>query len=72
MVNEIASSVNECRPRALALLIDTSVTRIVIEHQDRHTCFAFHSLDMLLAAQAWPVEIVNLAKNETTEDRIAD
>jgi len=27
---------------------------------------------MLLAAQAWPVEIVNLAKNQTTEDRIAD
>jgi len=34
--------------------------------------FGFHSLDMLLAAQAWPVEIVNLAKNQTTEDRIAD
>jgi predicted site-specific integrase-resolvase len=41
VVKEIASGVNDSRPKLLALLQDTSVTRIVVEHRDRLTRFGF-------------------------------
>ena len=39
VVKEIASSVNESRPKLLSLLKDTSITRIVVEHKDRASRF---------------------------------
>jgi putative resolvase len=42
VVKEIASGVNDSRPKLLTLLEDTSVTRIVVEHRDRLTRFGFH------------------------------
>lgn len=36
---EVASGVNDSRPKLLSLLKDTSITRIVVEHQDRLTRF---------------------------------
>jgi predicted site-specific integrase-resolvase len=47
VVKEIASGVNESRPKLLSLLKDTGVTRIVIEHKDRLTRFGFHYLETL-------------------------
>jgi putative resolvase len=44
MVKEVASGVNDSRPKLLALLYAMSVTRIVVEHRDRLTCFGFHYL----------------------------
>jgi putative resolvase len=44
VVEEIASGVNDSRPKLLALLKDTSVTRIVVEHRARLTRFGFHYL----------------------------
>jgi putative resolvase len=70
-VKEIASGVNDNRPKLLALLKDTSVTRIVVEHRDRLTRFGFHYLEALLQAQGRPIEVVNLAQNDK-EDLIAD
>jgi putative resolvase len=42
VVKEIASGANDSRPKLLALLKDTSVTRIVVEHRDRLTRFGLH------------------------------
>src|SRR5215813_4160983 len=39
IVKEVASGLNESRPKLLALLKDTSVTRIVVEQRDRLTRF---------------------------------
>jgi hypothetical protein len=58
--------------RCSGLLIDTSVTRMVVEYRDRLTRFGSQSLDTLRAAQVRQVEIVTLAKNKTTEDRRPD
>jgi putative resolvase len=71
VVKEIASGANDSRPKLLALLKDTSVTRIVVEHRDRLTRFGFHYLEALLAAQARQIEVVNLAENDK-EDLVAD
>lgn len=71
VVKEIASGVNDSRPKLLALLKDTSVTRIVVEHRDRLTRFGFHYLETLLEVQGRTVEVVNVAENDK-EDLIAD
>jgi predicted site-specific integrase-resolvase len=48
VVKEIASGVNDSRPKLLSLLKDTSITCIVVEHKDRLTRFGFHYLETLL------------------------
>ncbi len=71
VVKEIASGASESRPKLLALLKDTAMTRIVVEHRDRLTHFGFYYLQTLLEAQGRQVEVVNLAENDK-EDLIAD
>jgi putative resolvase len=71
VVKEIASGVKDSRPKLLALLKDTSITRIVVKHRDRLTRFGFHYLETLLEAQGRTIEVVNVAENDK-EDLIAD
>jgi len=71
VVKEIASGVNDSRPKLLALLEDQSITLIVVEHKDRLTRFGFRSLETLLRGQGRALEVVNEAGNET-EDLMAD
>ena len=71
VVQEIASGVNDSRPKLLALLEDQASTLIVVEHQDRLTRFGFRYLDTLLKGQGRALEVVNEAGNET-EDLMAD
>ncbi len=71
VIKEIASGVNDSRPKLLSLLKDTSITRIVVEHKDRLTRFGFHYLETLLETTGRQIEIVNVAENDK-EDLIAD
>ena len=71
IVKEIASGVNDSRPKLLALLKDQQTTRIVVEHQDRLTRFGFRYLETLLELQGRTIEVVNVAENDK-EDLIAD
>ncbi len=71
MVNAVASGVNDSRPKLLALLKDTSVTRMVVEHRDRLTRFGFPYLEALLQAQRRTIAVVDLAENDQ-EDLVAD
>jgi predicted site-specific integrase-resolvase len=71
VVKEIASGVNDSRPKLLSLLKDSSITRIVVEHKDRLTRFGFRYLETLLEAQGRAIEVVNMAENDK-EDVIAD
>jgi putative resolvase len=71
VVKEIASGVNDSRPKLLALLEDQAITLIVVEHQDRLTRFGFRYLDTLLKGQGRALEVVHEAGNET-EDLLAD
>jgi putative resolvase len=71
IVKEIASGVNDSRPKLLALLKDQQATRIVVEHKDRLTRFGFRYLETLLELQGRTIEVVNVAENDK-EDLIAD
>src|SRR5438105_10443971 len=67
VVKEIASGVNDSRPKLLSLLKDTSITRVVVEHRDRLTRFGFHYLETLLETTGRKVEVVNDAENDKTD-----
>jgi putative resolvase len=71
VVKEIASGVNDARPKLLALLQDPTITRIVVEHKDRLTLFGFRYLETLLELAERHIEVVNLAENDR-EDLLAD
>ena len=71
VVKEIASGVNESRPKLLSLLKDTSITRVVVEHRDRLTRFGFHYIDALFSVQGRVIEVVNPAENDK-EELLAD
>jgi predicted site-specific integrase-resolvase len=52
VVNDSASGVHESHhPKVRGLLIDTSVTRMVVAHQDRLSRFEPRYLEMLFVAQ---------------------
>lgn len=71
VVKEIASGVNDSRPKLLALLKDQQASRIVVEHKDRLTRFGFRYLETLLDIQGRTIEVVNVAEHDK-EDLIAD
>jgi predicted site-specific integrase-resolvase len=71
VVKEMASGVNDSRPKLLALLKDNQTSRIVVEHKDRLTRFGFRYLETLLEVQGRTIEVVNQADNDN-EDLMAD
>jgi putative resolvase len=71
IVKDIASGVNDSRPKLLGLLKDQQTTRIVVEHKDRLTRFGFRYLETLLELQGRTIEVVNVAENDK-EDLLAD
>src|SRR5215469_1828434 len=71
VVREIASGVNDSRPKLLSLLKDPSITRIVVEHRDRLTRFGFHYIEVLFSVQGRVIEVVNPAENDK-EELLAD
>jgi putative resolvase len=61
VVEECGSGLNDSRKKLQKLLLDKSVTRIVVEHKDRLTRFGFNYIQDL-----WHGEIVVI--NEVVED----
>lgn len=71
VVKEIASGVNDRRPKLQTLLKESSITLIVVEHRDRLTCFGFDYIETLLEAQGRKIEVVNQSDTEK-EDLLND
>ena len=71
VVKEIGSGVNASRRKFLALLADSQITTIVVEHKDRATRFGFRYLEVLLSQVGRSIEVVNLAENNR-EDLLQD
>ena len=63
VVKEVGSGVNDGRKLFLALLADPTVTRIVVEHQDRASRFGVAYIQTLLATQGRELVIANEAEN---------
>jgi putative resolvase len=62
-VAEIASGMNDKRPKLMALLKNDQAKLIVVEHKDRLTRFGFNYLDELLQMQDRKIEVVDLSEN---------
>src|SRR2546423_11172776 len=58
VVQEIASGMNDNRPKLMKLLTDPTIGMIVIEHRDRLTRFGFNYLEQLLKMQERQLEVM--------------
>jgi len=69
-VTEIASGMNDSRPKFLKLLADPSIGTILVEHKDRGTRFGWNYLTTLMQVQGRCIESV--FPNETTDELVSD
>lgn len=69
-VTEIASGLNDSRPKFLKLLADPSIGTIIVEHKDRGTRFGWNYLTTLMEVQGRSIEA--LFPNETKDDLVSD
>ena len=69
-VTEIASGLNDQRPKLAKLLTDPSIGTIVIEHRDRLTRFGYHYIEQLLDMQQRHIEVV--FPGDTQDDLVDD
>ena len=69
-VIEIASGLNDMRPKLEKLLADTSIGTIVVENRDRLTRFGSHYIETLLEAQGRHVEMI--FQSDTGDELVDD
>jgi predicted site-specific integrase-resolvase len=69
-VTEIASGLNDQRPKLGKLLQDSSIGTIVIEHRDRLTRFGYHYIEQLLAVEGRQIEVI--FPSDTHDDLVDD
>jgi putative resolvase len=65
-VTEIASGLNDSRPKFLKLLADPTIGTIIVEHKDRGTRFGWNYITTLMEAQGRRMEAV--FPDETKDD----
>jgi predicted site-specific integrase-resolvase len=72
-VSELASGLNENRPKFLKLLTDPTIGVIVVEHPDRATRFGMNYIEQLMQTQGRRIEVIfpSETDNELLEDFIA-
>ncbi len=69
-VTEIASGLNEKRPKLEKLLADSSIGTIVVENRDRLTRFGSHYIETLLTAQGRHLEVI--FQSDTGDELVDD
>ena len=69
-VTEIASGLNESRPKFLKLLADPTIGTIIVEHKDRSTRFGWNYITTLMQAQGRRMEAI--FPDETKDDLVND
>lgn len=71
IIKEIASGLNDNRPKLTQLLTDESIDIILIEHKDILTRFGFNYIETLLNNQNRKIEVINPPSNDK-DDLIQD
>jgi putative resolvase len=73
VVSELASGLNDSRPKLMKVLTDTHIGVIVVEHRDRLTRFGFNYIEQLLAVQGRRLEVIfpSDTDNDLVDDFIA-
>lgn len=69
-VIEIASGLNDTRPKLEKLLADTSIGTIIVENRDRLTRFGSHYIETLLQAQGRHLEMI--FQSDTGDELVDD
>jgi putative resolvase len=69
-VSELASGLDESRPKLLSLLTDASIGTIVVEHRDRATRFGLSYIEQLMAMQGRRLEVI--FPSDTDNDLVND
>lgn len=69
-VSEIASGLNDHRPKLAKLLTDPTIGILIVEHRDRLTRFGFEYIRQLLETQGRQVEV--LYPTDTDDDLVDD
>ena len=70
IVSELASGLNESRPKFLKLLTDASIGVIVVEHRDRATRFGLTYIEKLMQMQGRRLE--DTFPSDTNNDLVDD
>jgi predicted site-specific integrase-resolvase len=72
-VSEIASGLNDQRPKLMKLLMDASIGIIVVEHKDRLTRFGFNYIEQFMQMQGRKLEVIfpSDTDNELVDDFVA-
>jgi putative resolvase len=72
-VSELASGLNDSRPKFLKLLTDASIGVIVVEHRDRATRFGLTYIEQLMQMQGRRLEVIfpSDTDNNLVDDFIA-
>jgi len=70
-VKEIASGMNDNRPKLIKLLNDDSWSTLIIEHKDRLTRFGFNYIETLLKTKGKKIVVLNKS-NEDKSDLMED
>lgn len=73
VVSDLASGLNDSRPKLIKLLTDMSITVIVVEHRDRLTRFGFNYVEQLMQTQGRRIEVIypTDTDNDLVDDFIA-
>lgn len=71
VVKEVASGVNDARPKLTKLLQEDDWGTLVVEHKDRLTCVGFGWCDVLLGKQGRRIDVATVA-SENTHDLMDD
>lgn len=66
-ISEIASGLNDKRPKLNKILSNRRVTKIIVEHKDRLTRFGFNYLQILLKNYGCEIIVINEADNDTND-----
>jgi putative resolvase len=72
-VSDLASGLNDHRPKLMKLLTDLSINVIVVEHRDRLTRFGFNYIEQLMQTQGRRIEVIfpTDTDNDLVDDFIA-
>ena len=64
VVCEIGSGLNDGRQKLEKLLLDPSITKIVVEHADRFSRFGMNYIEKLLSMNGRSIEVINKQAND--------
>lgn len=64
VICEVGSGLNDGRKKLESLLLDISITKIVVEHADRFSRLGMNYIEKLLELQGRSIEVINKHEND--------